>query len=204
MLSYVISLSMWRWRHTWPCQNRYIWYIFSVPMHQIHFEHVFMFETRIKDSKWSIFPYGWLNIALGAVQRPSAIRTHKGNPVTRGSLVTIPHYADDAHMLCHSTKCLAIFAEIKNHSNSLKIQWREWTVEINLIISLSLSLVFIQRFTPKSHSQGNCNWQRSLRTNVFVVFFKLTRTHHWRKMPRFGHTSVSVREENIMIQILLL
>ena len=199
---------MWRWRHTRPCQNtcvcRYIWYIISVPMHQIHFEHAFMLETRKKDSKWSIFPYGWVNIAFGAVRRPSAIRTHKGNPVTRGSLVTIPHYAHDAHMLCHSTKCLAIFAEIKNHSNFLKIRLRQWTVEINLIILLSLALLFIQRFSPKSHSQSNCNWQRVLRTNVSVVFYKLTRTHHWRKMPCFGHISVSMREENIMLQILLL
>ena len=204
MLSYVISLSMWRWRHTRPCQNRYIWYIISVPMHQIHFEHFFMLETRKKDSKWSIFPYGWVNIGLGAVQRPSAICTHKGNPVNRGSLVTIPHYADDAHMLCHSTKCLAIIAEIKNRSNFLKIRLRQWTVEINLIILLSLTLVCIQRFSPQSHSQGNCNWQRVLRTNVFVVFSKLTRTHHWLKMPCFGHISVSVRQENIMLDILLL
>ena len=33
-----------RWRHTWSCRNRYMWYVISVPVHQIHSEWAFTLE----------------------------------------------------------------------------------------------------------------------------------------------------------------
>ena len=40
VLSDVIYRPMWRkrWRHAWSCQNKYMWYVISVPVHQIHYE----------------------------------------------------------------------------------------------------------------------------------------------------------------------
>ena len=38
MLIHFIYRPMWRkrWRHTWSCQNGYMWYVISVPVHQVH------------------------------------------------------------------------------------------------------------------------------------------------------------------------
>ena len=77
MLSDVLWRPMWdRWRHTWPSQNRYMWYIFSVFMHHINFEQAFTLEAKKNSLNELGFRYGWLNTALGAVvYRPSAIHT---------------------------------------------------------------------------------------------------------------------------------
>ena len=49
----IISRTTWRkrWRHSRPCQNRYMWYMFRVSMHYNYFGQVFTLETKTPNAR---------------------------------------------------------------------------------------------------------------------------------------------------------
>ena len=70
---------------------------------------------------------------------------------------------------------------------------RQWTVKIGKIISLGLTPVFIQWFTPKKSHTGYLQLQKSTENTHFDVLFNLVSSHHWLKMPNFTTGDFRIR-----------
>ena len=133
ILSDVISRPMlWKRCHMQPCLNRYMWYVISVWVHQIHIEQVLRLKSETLPQMINfihIAAYYCVNTAIGAVQRPSAIHTQKAIPLLlylvlnvksdhkQSWMATIPHSADAGLAWRHSIKVMAIFVEYRDHNN---------------------------------------------------------------------------------------
>ena len=59
-------------------------------------------------------------------------------------------------------KIVHIFCVFKCHSGFRKMRLRQWILRIGVTILWGLTPVFIQRFSPKGHSQGIFSWRRVL------------------------------------------
>ena len=168
MLSDVIYRPMWRkrWRHTWSCKNRHMWYVSSVPVYQIRF-----------------LPYGCENTELGAVQQLSSKPAQWDNSVTCGnqslmmSAVTRNNQQRQSflilwmmHIFGVSIKSMAIFWCVKAAAISGRCDWDSEQSKIGITMLLGLTPAFIQWFSPKSHTQGIFNWRRVLRTHILMFY----------------------------------
>ena len=194
MLSNVISRPMWRqqWRHTRPCQNRCMWYVISVSM------QVYAWNPK-KNSKWSLFAYGWVNMAVGAMQWPCTMPAQKVNPVTcvaclwwrqlilglvnEGNYFSFCRWCTCEVSLCEIYGYISGFQRPEQHR---EIWLRQRTVKIGLTIFLGLTSAFIQWFSLKSHLQGIYVRRRVLQTN-FSNALMSSPIWHEREMPYLEH-----------------
>ena len=70
----------------------------------------------------------------------------------------------------------------------------------NYIIGFDTS--FHSMIYPKKSHTGYIQLQKSTANTHFDVSFNLVSSHHWLKMPYFGHISCLSRSETILLQIL--